>query len=114
MITAQHAKCQIDAYDKSLSVFPIGYHYVHFTVSGSEQDYRLSCCRQNILQVGPILPHDKAKDFERFVLPSTEKLGPALPDSITHDLATETGKLRLKNLLNQLTEAWMDTSPYTT
>jgi hypothetical protein len=44
------------------------------------------------------------RDFERRVLPTpAEEFGKAITDSITHDLVTETGKLRLKNLLDKLT-----------
>jgi hypothetical protein len=45
----------------------------------------------------------EASDFKRFGLPTIEELGKAIIDSITHDLATEVGELRLKQLLDKLT-----------
>jgi hypothetical protein len=45
----------------------------------------------------------KAKEFERFVLPPTEELGKAITNAKAYDLATESGKVRLKYLLDKLT-----------
>jgi hypothetical protein len=56
----------------------------------------------------------KVKHCKRIVLPSTEELGKAITDSITHEFTTETGKLRLKHVFSQLTDAEIDTSTYTT
>jgi hypothetical protein len=47
-------------------------------------------------------------------VPREDEVGQAIIDSITHDLATDTGKLRLKYLLTKLTDAGIDTPPLTT
>jgi hypothetical protein len=54
----------------------------------------------------------EAKDFKRFVVPPTEELDKAIRDSMTHDLATESGKLCIKHIFDKLTATATDTCTY--
>jgi hypothetical protein len=91
---------------------PIGDRFAHFTIDGTAP----SQTRQ--FDVSPTIDNTfykwgrmiETKDFGRFVLPFTKNLGKAIADSITHDLAIEVGKLRLKNMLDKLTTTRIDTS----
>jgi hypothetical protein len=64
--------------------------------------------------VGLVLHHNQDQTSRKLRSTLYRGADNALTNSNTHDIATETGKLRLKNLISQLTEVGIDTSPYAT